>query len=612
MMLLRPTQGHEGTRAPRLPTAAMTPASTGFLGLSVLVVMLQSSGGFSVELLAPNLLLAASGFVVTRSLLDSAAGSGRIAPLWWYREQLTLNGPLLVLVPLAVLVGAAVAGPYVQAGEIVGDLLASLVPNGDWWRLTAHTERTDRIDPLGPLWLVGLLVQFCLVWPVVLSVLHRVTDAQHERRTLTVLTPVLIGLALAAWLIGPLRHRAGADLAELALGGHTRAVEWLVGAAAAAAALGLRDWRRRTSRWETPALAVLGGAVLVSMAVLASTRPVDWLRYGGAGAAAFGAAILLLATHVPEDGPLARALGRGFPVELGRMAYPLLVLHAPVFWAVQLAVPWARPIALLAVGGALSWMIGLVLHDGVVRRARRARLRWPAARVPAAVAAAALLFALTAVAGYRVTTVANAAPTASDGIGEPTVLVLGGVDAGDVATALDRPGVRYRVVDGSRPGCGLLDVPAVQESTNRARTTALAQLPAAIPECGDWARSWGNRIAAARPDAVVVDLVTDARPRSAAPVPSPCSPAFRAMYRPLVAEAVRVAGEGDPNRPVVLTTGHEVVPGIDDGTRRCFNALLVETAAAHRSVRPLPMRAGPGELPRELAGALPGLLGPPR
>jgi peptidoglycan/LPS O-acetylase OafA/YrhL len=591
----------------------MTPAATGFLGLAVLVVMLQSSGGFTVELLGPNLLLAVSGFVVTRSLLDSAAATGRIDPLTWYREQLTLNTPLLLVVPLAVLAVAASVGPYLPGGQTVYDLVDVLVPTGNWWELVGQTERTDRIDPLGTLWIIGLLVQFCLVWPSLLAVLHRLTGARDARRMLRILTPLLLAMAVAAWLVGPLRDRAGADLAELAMGGHARAVEWLIGATAAAATAGLRSLPRLVSRWEAPALAVVGGGLLVAMAVLATTQPAEWLRHGGPGAAACGAAILLLAVHVPADGPLARALGQGFPVELGRMAFPLLVLHSLVFWSVQLAVPEARPIALLAVGGALSWLIGLILQDGIVRRVRRARLRWPRVGAPAMVAAGVALVVVAVLAGNRVITVANAVPTTSGRPGTPTVLVLGGAYAGNIAAVLDRPGARYEIADGSRPGCGLIDTPARQETVNSARTTTLAQLPGAVPQCRDWARTWTNRIAAVRPDAIVIDLTTDAKPRSdarAEPLPSPCSPAFRALYRPLVADAVRVAAEGAGNRPVLLTTGHRdipglrVVPGVDDGTRRCFNALLVETAASYRTVYPLPLDAGLAELPGELTAEL--------
>ena len=75
--------------------------------------------------------------------------------------------------------------------------------------------------------------------------------------------------------------------------------------------------------------------------------------------------------YVRPDLPFAAALGRGFPVELGRVAYPLLTVHLFVYWLVQTAVPQARPFALLVVGGALTWLLALLVQDGLIRRAAR-------------------------------------------------------------------------------------------------------------------------------------------------------------------------------------------------------------------------------------------------
>jgi peptidoglycan/LPS O-acetylase OafA/YrhL len=585
-------------RANRQLTAAMSAASTGFLGLAVLVIMLQGSGGFGVELLGPNLLLTVSGFVVTRALLDSAAPTGRIGVLTWYREQLTLNAPLLVLAPLAVFATAVFLGPYVHGGATVADLLTALVPTPEHWReLAARAELTGHIDPLGPLWLIGLLIQFSLVWPALLAGLYRVLDAGAGFRMVLVLTPALLTVTVAAWLVGPLRQLAGADLSELAMGGHVRVVEWLVGATAAAASVGLAQVHRRTTRWEAPALAAVGSAVLVAMAVLATRWPAEWLSAGGAGAAAFGAAVLLLAVHVPADGPLARALGRGLPFELGRMAYPLLVLHAPIFWMVQLAVPSARPVALLAVGGGLTWMVGLVLHDGLVRRLRRMQLAWPRTVWPALGAVTATLAVAAIITGDQV---ANAAQDPRRPAGTPVALVLGGSYAGNIASLLDQPGGRYPVFDGSRAGCGLLPEPNPYEAAKYpTRTTAQAQAPGSVSQCADWQQRWASLMTAIGPAAVVLDLSADAAPRGPEATPPACTPAFRAQYRELFAAAVATVGDGQ-QRSILLVTNHRSILGADDGTRRCFNALLVEFAASYRSVAPLSMENHLSELRPQL------------
>ena len=240
---------------------------------------------------------------------------------------------------------------------------------GDW-----YADRPGTVDPLGALWLVGLLVQLGLVWPLVLVPLRRLLGVRERRQALTRLLPVLVALAYGAWLVGPLRTAAGAPAAELAFGTHVRAAEFLLGAVAAVVVVGLHG--RRIPAGVAPVLAVVGIGGLVALSVLATRHPVDWLRLGGPAGAAAAGALLLLAAQLPAHGPLAAALGRGLPLELGRAAYPLLLLHLPVFWLVQRGVPTVRPAALLLTGTALAWLVGLLLQDGLVRRWRAHWRRW--------------------------------------------------------------------------------------------------------------------------------------------------------------------------------------------------------------------------------------------
>jgi peptidoglycan/LPS O-acetylase OafA/YrhL len=352
-------------------------------GLAVLLVVLQGSGGFTVELLGADLLLAVAGFRVTHALLETAVTDGRAPLRAWYGQQLGHRVALLALVLGAVLLAAAAGRPEPAAQAGLGALVG-LPGGGNWWSLAERTglldahglprdwyaDRPGTVDPLGALWLVGLLVQLGVVWPLVLVALRRLLGVRARREALTRLLPVLVVLTYLAWLIGPLRTAAGAPAAELALGTHVRAAEFLLGAVAAVAVVGLHG--RRIPRWVAPALAAAGVAGLVALAVLASRYPVEWLRLGGPSGAAAAGALLLLAARLPAHGPLAGALGRGLPLELGRAAYPLLLLHLPAFWLVQRGVPTVRPAALLLTG----------------TRAGLAGRPAPAGRAPAAVAGA--------------------------------------------------------------------------------------------------------------------------------------------------------------------------------------------------------------------------------
>ncbi len=445
-----------------------------------------------------------------------------------------------------------------------------VVPVGDW-----YATRLDRIDPLGMLWLVGLLVQFTLVWPLLLIGLRGLLQARGGRRVLR-LVPAVLALAVVAALAGAVRARWGADPAELAFGSHVRAAEWLLGAAAGAAAAGLPARAPgRTAVWALTSLGIVG---LVASGVVATLHRDAWLASGGPAAAAAAVAALLLAVHLDSgerEGPVARAVGRGFPAEMGRSAYTLLLLHAPVFWLVQVAVPAARPFALIAVGAGVAWIVGLLVQDGLLRRLRK---RSAGSTLGIVTAVAAVLVA----GGATFLHVADGRPFGTGG--GPSVLVLGGAGAGDAAAAL--AGSRYTVIDATRSGCGLL--PGAQVSGSPARPTALAQAPARTPVCTDPLGSWRAAVAAARPAAVVVDLSVDAAPRPASSgLPSACDPAFRPLYRELIADAVDTLTTGAPSRPILFTTVRDDTGHPDaDAARGCLGALVVEAVASYPAVVP--------------------------
>lgn len=502
----RPTAADAAPGLPRVP-----PAAIALGGIAVLLVLAGNSDALPFPLFGADMLLAVAGFQVTARLLGGR-GPGR-----FLREQFLLRMPLLVATLAATVAAGFALDPARTALHTATDAAAGALGLDNWWRLAIATPTTGarldalgagmgvdlggdpyaeyagRIDPLGALWLVGLLVQLCVLWPLVLTGLRRLARGR-------VRVPYLVlTLAATAAAVAALRALGGAGPAEPALGTHVRAVEFLAGATVAAFAAGRADRPARP--------------------------PLAWL-----------------ATH----------LGRGLPLELGRLAPALLVLHLPVFWLVQHAVPGARPVALLAVGGAVSWLLALVLQDGVVRRLA-------AARPLAVVVAVAVLTATTG--GGLVVAIAAARPAGAG----PTVLVLGGADAGQLATALAANG-RFRVVDGSRPGCGLV----------------------AAPGCGDQERRWRDLITADDPAAIVVDLGVDAGLTRAGDgaAAAPCDAGFRSGYRPLVDRAVAAWGAGSPTRPVLVADGP-----VSTRQGRCLDALLAEAVSARGALVALPVQA---------------------
>jgi hypothetical protein len=170
------------------------------------------------------------------------------------------------------------------------------------------------------------------------------------------------------------------------------------------------------------------------------------------------------------------------------------------------------------------------------------------------------------------------------GRASPVLMVVGGSSAGHLAAAMNRPGSPFTVVDASRPGCGLLPATA---AVTAARTTTQAQAPAGIAECGDGPAQWEARIAAIRPDALIVDLANDAESTSRYGGPGPCDAEYRPLYRKLFADAVAAWTHDDRTRPVLLATVPHDPERPADLPWRCQNALLVDLMAGHRSVVPL-------------------------
>ncbi len=596
---------------------------TGVSGLAVLAVMLASTGGFRVELLGADLLLAVGGYLTTRALLDAASSrpDGRMQLGVWYRDHFKHRVPL-ALFTLAVTLGlAALFSPPQEARRLAMAAVAGLAQLGNWFDLFVlrdriiasngdwYADRPGQIDPLGILWLLGLIEQFVLLWPILLGCIWwfarraggRFTRSDGARRTAWLTALPCLLLAGVACLVGPLRAAAGADLAELALGSHVRAAEWLLGAAAAGLVVAARAravpdvpvpdvpdklQRVRPARgvWWATVGGMIGIAVLVASALIATAHPADWLRGAGPSAAAGGGALLVATVDRQvvsfRHGPIEWLLARGGPVELGRMAYPLLLLHLPVFWLLRQAFATARPDALLLVGGGFVWFVGLLLQDGLVGRlrTRRWRVRW---------ALPVLLLAYATVA-----TSSTWLPAAAEGRlrngRAPVLLALGGSFAGDLAVTLGSHGAgRYSVVDGTLPGCGLY--PVAPPAVPLARITADAQVPPSAPTrsaaCTNWAEQWRTRITQSRPEALVVDLSADAAARLYhGSVISPCDADYRQLYRKELDHAAQLWTALAPGRPVLLADARSVTGEADPASSRCFNALIIEAVARYPQV----------------------------
>jgi peptidoglycan/LPS O-acetylase OafA/YrhL len=577
---VRPAQ--PAVPADRDPRPAAPAPVLGLAGLATVLILLYDTGAFRPGLIGVELLLLVTGFLVTQLVLPLAlAGRGLAGVVRLQRQRLKY---LLVLLTVTLAITAALI--YLVAGldearrssaEAVPALLQvanwHLAGDGNvaWGELAL--DASGRFDPLGHLWLASLLEQSVLVWSLALVILCWIA-----RRSLIAVT-ILVWAAFAAGAaVAPLAYD-GTNGARIYLGTDSHAVTFLAGAAAACTLRLLqersspRERRRRRASSSAlygllTALAGMALALLAGAALIAASRPETWLGSGGLGLTGLAAAVLALAL-CQEKGRLAQVFSWGPLTELGRLAYPLYLLHLPIYWLLATTKPEIARYGLLLVGGGLAWLVALIVHYAIGERLRvrvwRARLGVP---ISAACAVVVLVSVLLPVAVEK---------RMNPG-GRPVALTLGDSLAGDLAAALAGHGSgRLGVVDGAEPDCGVMPAKLVRSTDGQVR--------AVPPGCAHWASSWRTSIARARPSVIIVHLGADAEQRWLdGRWLSPCDLSYRQRYTRQLEAAARVWVEEAPRARVLLLNERTVTGAADEAATRCYNAIVRRVAVAEPQV----------------------------
>jgi peptidoglycan/LPS O-acetylase OafA/YrhL len=543
------------------------------------LILLYDTRIFPPGVLGPELFLVIAGFLVTSLLLGDAVWTGRIGVVGFCRRRLKY-----AVISLTITVALTTALVYLVGGlqdarRSSSDAVAGLLQLANWhqlrsdgvpWRQLAW-DQSGRINPLGHLWLVSLLEQLYLVWPLFVALLWRVC-----RRSLAAVTVLVWAAFGAAAAVAPVMYD-GTNGDRLYLGTDSHAAAFLAGAAAACAvrlldargAFGDRERRRRRGRAGTAAAfaTVLSAgtlAVLVAASVLAARRPESWLYRGGLAAIA-GSAALLAAALCYEQGLLFRVFSWGPLAEFGRVSYLIYLIHLPIYWLLKTTKPEIAAYGLVAVGGGLTWLVAMIMHYGV---AERLRLRpWPTALALPVVATCGIV----ASGAYYLPAAIEKRMNPG---GRPVVLTLGDSFAGDVATALaDHGSDRFGVVDGDIPGCGVMSAEQVRSMSG--------DVWPVTEGCRDWERSWRTSIRGSKPQIIVVHLGTDAgQQRLGGRWLSPCDRAYRQRYTAQLERAARVWVEEAPTARVLLMNERMVTATTDQAAARCYNAILRRFAVA--------------------------------
>lgn len=318
-----PAEHEHGAIAQPPATLGYRPALDGIRALAVAAVVAVHAtyllvpewagrfvpGGF----LGVDVFFVLSGFLITTLLLEERRKYGTISLRRFYARRalrlLPAVGALLLVHAVLAVVTHADLGLEGRTAAAVA--LYSL----NW----VEASRVSVAAGLGHLWSLSVEEQFYFVWPVFLLF------ALNRRRPNRLVLGVAAAGIVWATAVRALLWIHGAGWEAIYVRTDARVDELLMGVILAVAFH--RGWRL-PHRWRHLGIGGLG-VLLVCVALV--PRESRWLFVGGGFTVVGVGAVLLIASLLNADAPLARAFSWRPAVQLGRASYSLYLWHAPIF-----------------------------------------------------------------------------------------------------------------------------------------------------------------------------------------------------------------------------------------------------------------------------------------
>jgi peptidoglycan/LPS O-acetylase OafA/YrhL len=550
------------------------PAVDGLRGAAVLSVLLYHTSWFANGLFGVDIFMVLSGFLITLLLFREATTTGRISLTGFYRRRFKRLMPGLSITLLVTVALTYMLGGVEEARQVGAKAIAALFQVANWQQIADHNaywEGFGRVSPLAHMWSLSITEQFYLAWPLLFVALFWVC-----RRSAAAVTAVIFVLLAGTAAVAPLLYD-GTNSDRLYLGTETRTVDFVAGAAAAGVVvlLHLRRSRRgghtRGSRDGGALLVTVVGvtalAAVVTASVLTSSYHQPRLYQGGMAAVAVVTAILV-ASLCHDRGPLVKVFSYGPLAEIGRISYTLYLVHLPIFWLMQKAMPTIAPYALFVVGGGISWLTAMILHYAVTEKLRLRSWR-PMPAIPTATVVAGVII----LAGYALPTAVAHRLNPGD---RPPVLLLGDSLAGNLAEALTGHSGSFAVVDGSISGCGVM-------ASDAARPVSGVVWPAS-KECKIRDGLWHNNLRTARYEVIVAHFGWDAADQSiGGKWLAPCNPAYRAQYLAKLDLAAQQVHAAAPNVPFLVSNERIDSWAATPVNLRCYNTIINEFVATGKA-----------------------------
>ena len=336
------------------PQRKIIPALDGVRVLAILAIVIYHAnatwlpGGF----IGVTTFLVLTGFLITRSVMREISRRGTFGYVDFILRRILRLWPMLLAV-----IGVTIALTAIFSISLIGKVKTDALPAAlffeNWFyifRNVSYFANAGRPSPLTHLWYLGVVMQFYILWPIVLVLMDKLGLPKPLRLIITAALALLSSLSMAVM------YDPHGDSTRVYYGLDTRLAELLVGACCAFLYDGAltEEPARRGKPAETPTffgalnlpsdlIALVCIAGLAAMCVFVNGYAM-WLYRGGFLLAAILSGLLVMAVSERESlvggllslPPMTWLGKRSFAIYLWH--YPLLIIMNPATRTTQL--PW--------------------------------------------------------------------------------------------------------------------------------------------------------------------------------------------------------------------------------------------------------------------------------